>query len=756
MFAILLTAMMQATPAPTPPPAVTLPSATAQAADPTAECVDPATPLTELARNYPFPTPTSARGREAHKDLQQYFARPTPRAYHNLVTDYKWVEQMSPADIHVPLALGILYASGPDINLPGATGYRHNAIANNALADDAGARALMKVVEQDPTQWIAAVAMTRIALVSPEPARTEQAISMVKRTLERDPSNIALQLAWHDLLVNQGKVKESLEFVRAHPHACAAVQHALAESLMLTGDTAAGAKLYMQALSDARPGDLHRYKDDMRVAATLGQIKDFDRTPAAEQAAWIRKFWNFSATAYARSVEARVTEQTVRAAYADRNFRRHEALLSSDNPNWISDSMHIVPWDTRGVTYVRHGAPLHRFRIVKQCLQPFEAWVYSAEDQPWIVWFKRECFSVTGAPRQDDWRPIFAPPHCGDAFIGNLGLDLELARRKYANTPDELDLRDIYSLLSQYDTRYADLVRECAKQPLGAITPTAGFLLYDLRREGIKLFDALQWQESAGHQLAKRVRLIVAAYEFRNEQAKAEVAAVSWIPLSDLGDGESRASSMQFKYVVVNGPLDATRVDGATKVPDSGAGANGILHNVVTIPNPGSGNAKLRVIALDPADTTRGGIRTADLTLRGFGTGYGLSDIVLAVPDVPGALVRGATSVEPLPGHIVDLGQPFRLFFEVYGVNQGDEVKTTVSLKRLDQSALQQLRSLFPGKVASRTLTFPRKAVLDTRGVHVEDVLVNGDLVPGDYAVEVSVSVNGKTSRRSTKLTVIK
>jgi hypothetical protein len=729
-----------------------------QAPQSPAPCADPAIPLVELARTYKFPPPHGSKAESAYRDMMKYFAKPNPTSYHNRLADYKWLEQMSTPDLHITMALGILYASGPDINFPGSVGYRHNMVANNALADDAAARALVSAIEQDPSQWLAAVGLARVSLVSPEPDRRVQAIAAVKRAMEYDPENVALQLAWHDLLVIEEKTQESLDFVRAHPHACAAVKHALAESLLLTGDTAAGAKLYIEALKNAGPDELHRFRDDMRVAASIGQLKKYEATPPAKRAAWILDFWQYSATSFARSLEARISEQMIRAAYADVHFRRRETVVSSDDPNWMTDTSHVVPWDTRGVTYVRHGAPLRRFRVLNQCFEPYEAWVYSAEDQPWIFWFKRNCLSPeSGGARGDDWYPTFGPPLCGSPFLPRPVPTLAEAKAKLEAHPEEIDRRDIYTLLSEYDTRYNDMLHECAKEALGVPTRTAQLLSTDFQREGVRLFNGAQWQESAGHQLENRVRLVVAAYEFQNAQHHSEIAALSWIPVADLSKGGTTATEMQFNYIIAEADTSmiATRVDGSTTVP-ARANVNGILHNVVMIPDVKTGSSTMRVIALDAADTTRGGIRTAPLNVRGYPSPQGMSDIVLAIPDLAGILQRGSFSIEPLPGHIADFGQQFRVFFEVYGAEKGADVKTTLSVTRTDQSALQQLRSLFPGKVASRTLSFDRKAELDERGVFVEDVLLSGDFVPGQYVVEVTISFGGRKYTRHTGLTIIK
>jgi hypothetical protein len=517
-------------------------------------------------------------------------------------------------------------------------------------------------------------------------------------------------------------------------------------------------RLYIDALRNAGPDELHRFRDDMRVAASVGQLKKYEETPPAKRAEWILNFWNYSATSFARTLEARITEQMIRAAYADANFRRRETQVSSDDSNWVTDSSHIVPWDTRGVTYVRHGAPLRRFRVLKQCNEPYEAWVYSTENQPWIQWFKRNCWSPTGGgARNDDWYPIFGPPLCGDAWLPRPVPTFEEAKAKYRTRPEDIDRRDIYIMLSEYDPRYNVMSQECAKEALGVPTRTAQLLSTDFQREGVRTFNSMQWQESAGHQLESRVRLVIGAYEFQDARHRSELVAVSWIPMADLTKGGGQARAMQFSYIITDSDttMNADRVDGSTTVP-SQIDANGILNNVVTIPNVRIGASKLRVIALDAGDTTRGGIRSAPVNVRGFPTPQGMSDIVLAVPDAEGVLHRGAFSIEPLPGHIVDVSKPFRVFFEIYGMKAADEVKTTLTVTRTDMSALQQLRSLFPGKVASRSITFSRKAELDDRGVFVEDVQMNGDLVPGDYVVDVTITAGGKKYTRHTGLTIIR
>ena len=273
-----------------------------------------------------------------------------------------------------------------------------------------------------------------------------------------------------------------------------------------------------------------------------------------------------------------------------------------------------------------------------------------------------------------------------------------------------------------------------------------------LTREGLARFRSAEWSESAFPHLRSRVRLATAAYEFRDARMRPELAALAWIPVRDVGDIASSATDMRFSFILATPPLTAIRRDTTVAVSDA---RGGVVRGIAMLPVTERGASTLRVIALDPADTTRGGVRAVPLRVRGDTGARGISDIVLAVPDVPGLLRRGTHAVAPLPGHTITTGASFRLFAEVYGAEDGEEAAVTVRIRRVDASALAQLRRLFPGREAERTLSFARRVDLDERGVMVEDIIVGGDLIPGDYTIELTVVLElGETVVRETALHV--
>ena len=483
-------------------------------------CVDPATPLRELALAYDWPAPPSERTARAFTVFRDYLRSGEAGDYREAVAEYRWLANTHRKDPHISLALGVLYAVGPDLNFHGSEGYRHNAVSPSSNADDLAARSLGAALTADSSAWLAVVALTRIALVSPEPARMEQAVAAAAALLRRDSTNVMARLLWHDLLVAREEWEEAKQFASSFPAQCTALRHAQAETLLLSEDTAAGVRLYLAALDSAGADELYRFHDDIRVMATVGQLAEYKAALPEERARWIRALWTYSATSFARSLEARVTEHVVRAAYADIHFRATEfGVATQNNVTWISDTTHLVPWDARGVLYVRHGPPLHRFRVRDPCSDPYETWVYTTDNGPSIFWFARNCVSPSGlAPRQADWRPIFAPPLCGRPFLTRPVPTLQLALAKLRAAPDSLDRREIYTLLAQYDPRYADILHECAKIPMGGTTLALQRMMPILNREGIERFREAEWSESSFPHIAKPVRIATAAYEFRSAQ----------------------------------------------------------------------------------------------------------------------------------------------------------------------------------------------------------------------------------------------
>jgi hypothetical protein len=117
---------------------------------------------------------------------------------------------------------------------------------------------------------------------------------------------------------------------------------------------------------------------------------------------------------------------------------------------------------------------------------------------------------------------------------------------------------------------------------------------------------------------------------------------------------------------------------------------------------------------------------------------FTMSDLVVAEPG-PGTWRRGAIALSPLPGHQVAAGGSFKLFYELYGVQPGEELRTRITIApRTDPDLLSRLMSVF-GESRVTQLTFTESAQPSRDGTLQVERTITSSLEPGRYTLEVSV-----------------
>lgn len=710
------------------------------------ECIDPATPLAQLAYSYDrWPTPRLKRSREGFDSFQRYLVSHDPSDYHKAELKYRQAADMDPLDRHTELVRAMLYALGPDLNYPDTEGYRHSMISSLALADEAAERLLTAALDRDSAQWLTAVAHTRMALASTEKGRAERAETSVRRALSADPASTTLNLALYDLLILQGRTEEALAHIKPFARNCIATRHALAEALILHRDTATGVHEYLNALREAEPVDLERFYDDIRVMASLRQLKEYRLLKPEERARWIRAFWERSAAASTRTIETRIVEQTQRARYADANFRSLKPRLTNDTRiPWIDDSMHITPWNGAGVLYVRHGPPQHIYEG-HEFTHEYQGWVYEGHEKPMLFIVGRMAGST--AP----FSLGAMGPTCGfNSWMGPIDFD-QLNTRLRDGT--KLNIRELYLVLGRYDERYSTYARLCMSTVNGRVRSME---FQDLRSELSLAQDSLRkragWSESSLPRFTSPIRIVAATYEFRSANGENEIDAITWIPSADLMTGTGAAQTLRYSISLVDSVTASARIDTTVVMPATLDPARAV-QNVVTFRNLAPGVRSLRVTALEPADTLHGGTRVSTISVRGDRTPFALSDIVVAQTDARGALLRGGQSIAPLPGHAVHEGRAFRLFFELYGATKGERIDYTIAITSTRTKTVREQLGL--GRRDERRLTLTEAAAKDSRGITTTDLDVAGDLAPGPYRIEiVAATPRGLKSTRTATLIV--
>jgi hypothetical protein len=640
------------------------------------------------------------------------------------------------------LALALLYASGPDLNYPGAKGYRFSVLSKNSNAHSFALEEARETLEQDPSQWLAAVALVRIALGTGDQTRVSEALKTVTAALTTIPHNATLNLAAYDLLVRLGDYKGSARALQNIDSDCGAVRHARAESSILNGDTAGGPNLYLDALRAAGPDELDRFFDDIRPFATRAQMVDYDSTPALKRATWILRFWERSAATSGISLRARVAQQILRSQYAVTNFHAFRVPVSSDAPiSWIADTAHWVPWNILGELYVRHGPPTRSYYFTWG-LGEYQAWIYLNDTLPKIFIFSRPLISMI------DWRPNM-PPVCGhsDMFLGRMPSGEEVARR-VSSSPSTMNLRDLFIALSDYDPRYYDMARYCTAVAVGGKSIQLNELQRVMASEGRKLLAETVWSESAYPHYAHPLQVLAAAYQFR-DQGVPVLAAISWTGVPASGKGNN--ARVLLTASAADSLTTSLRTDTAIQINNGNEPK--VIRSVITWKNPPAMTAQISVFAAIEGDTLLGGMGVTSTQIRRDSSSFSISDLVIAMPNTSGFLNRGKYSLSPYPGHQTPFGQQFRLYYEVYGATPGANLRISIKIKKESARGILQRLGLRSGG-SPATVNFEQPARPDPAGVTANDVLLGGDLDPGQYKIEITVTSNGRMATRTAVLIV--
>jgi GWxTD domain-containing protein len=716
-------------------------------------CVDPARDLRALAQEHVIPLRDDTRGTDRMvAGFAAYLESGSRTDQLTAVTRYTALG--TGRYTRRDLVLGIIYASSPDLTPQRTYGYRNRRLLLYSNTEDQAMRHLERALQLHPDEWLAGVAMARVALGIRSRQRLAQAREHLTVLLRRDAGNTAVRLALADILIARDSAATARALLEPSKDVCAAAAHAYGEALILSGDTLSGAQHYGAALRGA-DGNLDRFVEDVILALPYDDREVLERLAPEERRDWLVEWWDRSAARSARTVEERIAAHLRRVAYAQQHYRKaHNPILPPGN---LSDRLLVAvapPWDARGEVLIRHGEPdtvIATQSGILIHLPQNESWLYARGEPQWLfnfVW--RE-----GA----DWS--LASPYIGCGGSGGKPLEARWNGRTgprptpaftVPGTPDgAIFARDYYADRAPFDEFSAAFMRHCEKVWGGGRDVN----VHNQIRASQEAYDTLLVRalrsESARHALKRPVRLRVNAYAFRTAGGTRESAAVLWIPKADLGGMPTGRALVQVALVGDAGaPI---RRDTIIEFSQLQVQQEPVLATQMSWQGELPRGARLYAFAADVVDAQRGAYVDTDLPAHDAASAS-ISSVVVAAPAAAGPLVRGSTRVWPHAGHAVLVGETFRLFYEIYGLTADEPIRTRVTVQHTDAERARSLLDLFRGKRADRIIEFAGVAAHDERGISVHDLEIGGDLVPGSYSITIEVRTARETLTRTGAMVV--
>jgi hypothetical protein len=150
--------------------------------------------------------------------------------------------------------------------------------------------------------------------------------------------------------------------------------------------------------------------------------------------------------------------------------------------------------------------------------------------------------------------------------------------------------------------------------------------------------------------------------------------------------------------------------------------------------------ATIRVSARNQADTLQGQIVSTTRSIPAFTrNALAMSDLVIAETR-PGTWLRHGIGLEPVAANRLLTNQPFRLFYELYGVSQGETVDVEIVLEPdRPEGLLGRIAELISRREAM-TLRFREPVQLAGADVAAVTRDITAELEPGEYTLSVKVT----------------
>ena len=612
------------------------------------------------------------------------------------------------ADPWAHFALGALLARGPDARqrAPGDAG-RH-FVDEYSLAYGDALKALRRALELDPGHAPAAQELVELGLDARDRQLVDEGLGAFS-----PPDTSAAQ---HLLLARadwfRGDVAGTAEQARRAEGAGADVSvaaHLRAVALLqLPERERDGERAYFAGLAPLSATGAAAYWRGIGPIATVAESDSWERTPTAERADWIVRFWRLRAARAGVPVRERLAMHFRRVHEADVRFPLRGGMRDGNamarirygiDPRDFGMSLH-------GLLLVRHGDP-HRLDALHAC-------------DPWGIPYYIE-------------RDAGAPVGVQDAYVAHA--DAMATRMMALGLPTNLRL-------------------SCRPA-------TGGVAGSQLRRVTHELIGA----DSYTPPVTARLLFATSVYAFRGEGATVDLVAALALPsgaVRVLANGSATLHADLTFAVFDDAAGEASVVHtrlAQTVVPARlQAGGPELLTLVQTqVATSLSGPLAFRVMLRDTTGAHAGGWLGGALNVPSFtGSDPQLSDLVLAPGDARGAWRRGEISLSPAPGKAYGRGEPLQLFYEVYHIAEGAAYRTEIVLAPQEAGLWAAARRLVrPARnVVHVQFEEVARAPHPRYGLQELRSLGTPDLEPGIYRVEVRVTELA-TDRMATRTRLI-
>ena len=459
-----------------------------------------------------------------------------------------------------------------------------------------------------------------------------------------------------------------------------------AARMRMPGGEREGAALYLEALSRMTDESAPRFLADYVPMLDQFELDWWRSTDLDTRRAWARSYWEHRAALAGVTVEQRISEHLRRLAEASRMYApTGTGSGASGNADVLRQTeLRMLPYDDRGLVYIRRGPPLRELRVASDIFSglPSTTWLYATvEGSIDAFHFARSlnsgsAFRLVVAPACD-------PSYAGSPLAGGLVTVSDGWVMSAAGSTEDATRAAVSCFSGDARTRQANA-------RLNAIA---------MRREAIRALGI----ESPRAPFERSLPAFFDFYMFRGENGTTEVVTPLVVPVPA---GERQPVEVTVTFADRGGGAarrEATSSSMRDEVPQSilsGGEGWGVTY-ARTVVEPAD-SADFRVIVRDPSDPDEGGMWGGLVRVRAFDS-YGLkmSDLVVSGAG-PGTWTRGGTRLFLLPARSFVPGATASIFYELYDLEPGSTYQTELILRPADDGLAERLWRRLTGSAEVR------------------------------------------------------
>jgi GWxTD domain-containing protein len=683
---------------------------------------------------------------------------------------FEKVIERAPNDAWAHFGYGLTLANGPGVRVPSPAGVLDGFVLGQSLAEvikqdprSRAARQFVRALELDPSLTPAAVHLAELALTSRNKDALQRSRAELQKVIAAGRSTDVVTVALSRVQSALGDVAGADATTSAvGENSSALALRARAEALLRQPDKAdAGAVLYFEGVDKLDEIGASSYFEDVRIVASDRELGQWANGGTESRRAWLKHFWDVRAAASGKTVAERLSEHYRRLADAQNRFRRLGKFGAMPAGSLVQTKYDTdqLPFDERGIIYVRHGEPVNIIRTSNVDLRSNETWVYQLPNGRTQMHHFVVLRDGTDFRLVEDILQAMDPTTQGIPIEGIVKLleDRAPYDGRYNLLANRFNqIRNQQWAASAFNSQcLAAGGSNCtgAGTAAGSLTESATVMLQMIgqTRQGI----ATENREAAFAALASDTDRPVFdgplpfyydVYTFKGADAKTDLTAAVAIPGSSLTPktlGNSIIYSLKLSLMVIDTVFgQVTRMD--------------TTYNFRSARTLGE-QEHLRIhagLAAAASKSTIHRLVVRDLNSKGKGQMYGgqtlvppyiapglmISDVVLAEPD-SGAWRRGDANLGLVPPRQFPEGEPLTLFYELYNLPANTPYRTEVTLApTTEQSGFGRLKKLFGGSDGTIRLRFDGTARVDGSGNVQELRRVGNVMNAGKYKVAVRVT----------------